>query len=261
MKHPRNFLVAAICLIGAQVQAHEFWIEPLGYQVATGDTAQATFNVGQDFKGPSYSYIPGRSVRFDQVIGEQVAPVQALVGDNPAFSLADAPEGLLVVVHETGVSSLQYSEEGKFERFVTHKALETGGVTHTLPFVELYQRHAKALIGVGASQGQDRALGLRHEIVALANPYVDDLSDGLPVQVLYEGAPRAQAQVELFAKAPDGSVVVTLHTTDAEGIARLPLTTGHSYLADSVVLEPLVPAADGDPVWMTYWAALTFGAP
>lgn len=250
-----------MCLIGAQVQAHEFWIEPLDYMVAPGDTAQASFNVGQDFKGPSYSYIPGRSVRFDQVVGGAVSEVQALVGDNPAFSLSDVPEGLLVVAHETGISSLSYSEDGKFERFVAHKALETGGVVHALPFVELYQRHAKTLIGIGAAQGQDSVLGLRHEMVALANPYVDDLSGGLPVQVLYEGAPRAGAQVELFAKAPDGTVTITLHTTDTEGIARLPMMSGQSYLADSVVLEPLVPAAEGDAVWFTHWAALTFAAP
>jgi len=64
------------------------------------------------------------------------------------------------------------------------------------------------------------------EIVALANPYTDDLSAGLPVQVFYDNAVRADAQVELFAKSADGSVEITTYRTDANGIATLPVQPG-----------------------------------
>lgn len=265
--HPLKFLTAALCLFGCVAQAHEFWIEPQAYQIEPGDTALATFHVGQEFKGPNFLYIPGRTNLFEQVAGGQRSPVQATVGDNPAFQLSDAPEGLLIVAHETSDSTLLYREFAKFEKFVAHKdfkGLPEAHIARGLPqegFRERYRRFAKALIGVGNAAGQDVEIGMRTEIVAMANPYVDDVTKGMPVKVLFEQAPRADAQVELFEKAPDGTVSVTLHRTDDTGVAVLPVQTGHSYLVDAVVLLPLQPETENDPVWYSLWAALTFAVP
>lgn len=271
MRYPLTFLVAALCAFASAAQAHEFWIEPETYTVAAGDPVQATFNVGQAFKGPSFIYIPGRSVLFDQITGDMRAPVDATVGDNPAFQLAAAPEGLLIVAHEARVQTLTYSTWEKFQTFADHKdfARDFGDMraahdARGLPpegFKEAYSRYVKALIGVGAAAGADRALGLRTEIIALANPYTDDLSAGLPVQVLLEGAPRADAQVEVFEKDADGAVEITLHRTDASGVAVLPVRSGHSYLVDAVTLLPLEPETPDAPVWLSLWAALTFAVP
>ncbi len=247
--------------------AHEFWISPERYQIAMGEDAVAHLRVGQEFKGPAFSYIDRQVTRFDLVQGETVAPVIARTGDNPAMDVTLDDEGLWIVVHETADSTLTYREWEKFEAFVAHKAFPGVLGDHAargLPeagFKESYRRFAKALIAVGDGAGQDRAVGLRTEIVALANPYTDDLSDGLPVQVLFEGAPRAQAQVELFAKAADGSVTVTLHQTDAEGRVSLPVKPGTEYLVDAVKMIPLEPEAETDPVWKSLWAALTFKTP
>jgi hypothetical protein len=105
-------------------------------------------------------------------------------------------------------------------------------------------------------------MGLAIEIVALANPYTDDLTAGLPVLVLLDASPRGDAQVELFETAPDGTVTTTLHRTDAEGRVTLPVRPGMEYLVDSVVLRALPnndPAAG--PVWHSDWASLTFRTP
>ena len=127
--------------------------------------------------------------------------------------------------------------------------------------VERYSRHAKSLMAVDGGDGSDRARGLLTEIVAGANPYTEDMSGGMPVQVLYEGAPRQDVQVELFDRAPDGSVTVTLHRTDAEGRVTLPVVPGHAYLVDSVVLRALEPATEAGEVWESLWASLTFAVP
>jgi hypothetical protein len=65
----------------------------------------------------------------------------------------------------------------------------------------------------------------------------------------------------MFERAPDGAVEVTLHEADAEGRVMLPVRPGFEYLLDSVAIESLDPAEDGDPVWKTHWAALTFAVP
>ena len=260
---------AALCIAAAQVQAHEFWIAPERFEVPEGEPVAASFRNGEKLRGSSLSFLPNRSERFDMVVRGETRPVPARIGDDPAFAVADLPEGLVVIVHETAPRRLTYADkDGRtgWERFVAftgHKAMrgvleahrERGlaeeGVT------ERYRRFAKALVAVGDGAGADAPTGMLTEIVAEANPYADDLSAGLPVRVLMDGAPRADAQVELFEEDAEGVVSITKHRTDAEGRAVLPVKPGHSYLADAVAMR----AAEGDAQWESLWAALTFAVP
>lgn len=262
-----KIFAASICILAPQVQAHEFWIDAEDYTVPSGDPVSARFVNGENLAGSALSWIPNRSVRFDMVVEDEVREVPARIGDNPAFSVADLPDGLLTILHETTDRSLIYSEWAKWVKFTDHKALQSaqqGHLDRGLPqelFSESFRRFAKALIAVGDGAGQDADRGLLIEIVAEANPYTADVSGGLPVQVLYRGAPRAEAQIEMFEKDAAGEVAITLHTTDAEGRAVVPVLPGHTYLLDSVAIEPLEPEKVGDPVWQTNWAALTFAVP
>ncbi|WP_261384857.1 DUF4198 domain-containing protein [Vannielia litorea] len=259
----------AMCLSAAlPAAAHEFWISPDAYAVPVGGTLSAEFRVGQEFKGAGYVFVPGRSERFEVVTPEGVVEVTPRVGDRPALNIPAPAEGLNVVVHQTGELSLTYKDMAQFRRFIEHKdwaALETVHRERGLPeerFKEAYRRYAKSLIAVGNADGADRAMGLEIEIVAVKNPYVDDLSGGMVVDVIYDGAARADAQVEILDKAPDGTVEVSQIRTDATGRAVFPVTPGHEYLVDSVVVraEPNEDAEAG-PVWRSLWASLTFRVP
>ena len=76
-----------------------------------------------------------------------------------------------------------------------------------------------------------------------------------------QGEPRADVQVEVFARPPAGDVEVSLHRTNEAGVAVIPIEAGNEYLVDSVVLLPTDPDSDGDPVWRSLWASLTFRTP
>lgn len=262
-----------MCIFAAPVQAHEFWIEAEDYTVASGEPVIASFRNGQEMSGSALSYIPRRSVLFDMVVDGKVVEVPSRIGNNPAFNVAGLPDGLLTILHETTDTDLTYTEKDgrsgweRFAAFVEHKDLgdvaaehEARGIPQENPG-ERYSRFAKALVAVGDGAGEDMRRGLRTEFVIGANPYVDDLSGGLPVQLFFEDAPKADAQIEMFDKSPDGSVEITLHRTDIEGRATLPVEVGHEYLLDSVTILPIEPAAEGDPAWQTLWAALTFAVP
>ena len=257
----------ALTLLPMTVTAHEFWIDPLSYMVPPGGTLAATLRVGENFSGAEQSYLDRNFVRFDMQCDGTLDPVPGRAGDRPALNVSAPRDGLCVIIHQTKDYTLTYREWQKFVNFVEHKDFEGVLAEHAargLPetgFVELYSRYAKSLIAVGDAVGADAEVGLVTEIVAELNPYTDDMSGGFPIRVLYNGDPRADAQVELFARPPSGEVEVSLHRTDSDGRVTLPVRAGYSYLADAVVLRPLEPKDEKDPVWESLWASLTFAVP
>lgn len=247
------------------VSAHEFWIAPEPYQVAVGETFTAQFKNGENFEGINLGFFDRRSERFDYTLDGETRALSPRIGNIPVLDMQAPAEGLMVIAHETTPSSVTYKEWTKFQSFAEHKDfpdIRTRHLARDLPeegFSESYTRHVKALIGVGSSEGSDSVLGLETEFVALANPYTDDLTDGFPVQLLYQGAPRADAQIEVFARDAAGAVSVSLYRTDDEGRARIPVNSGSEYLLDAVVLRES--PQDAKDVWETLWAALTFRVP
>ncbi len=252
------------------VSAHEFWIEPVRYHVETGERLQAKFKNGENFEGSTLSFFDRSSARFEMRADGDVIAIEPRAGDSPALDVASpTDDGLVVVVHETTPSFVTYREWAKFLKFADHKDFTSAEQDHLAAewpqemFRERYTRHAKALFAVGTGEGADRSMGLKTEIVALTNPYGEDFDNQMKVSVLLEGEPRPDAQVEVFDRAPDDAVTVTLHRTDSTGQAVIPVVPGHEYLFDAVVLHvaPDEQTQDLPVLWETYWAALTFKVP
>ncbi|WP_341365882.1 DUF4198 domain-containing protein [Yoonia sp. BS5-3] len=264
-----RILALILGLITAPAAAHEFWIEPIAYQIAPDRTLEAHLVNGQEFAGTRIAYFPGRFVNFVLFSGEEAARVQGRPGDTPALNQAPLNEGLHIAAYQSRNETVGYETWEKFQTFVDHKdfgdvlSLHQARGLPEADFEEVYGRYVKTLIGVGHSAGADRRVGLETEIVALNNPYTDDLSDGFSVQVHYRNQLRADTQVEVFSKAPDYSVTIALYRTNAEGIATFPVEPGHEYMVDAVVLrEPSAElASETGAVWQSLWANLTFAVP
>ncbi|MFO7724692.1 MAG: DUF4198 domain-containing protein [Oceanipulchritudo sp.] len=272
-RHKRRFhplLVLLLAVIpGTPLAAHEFWIEPMTYRLDPGDRLEAHVVNGENFKGPKVPYAPRHFIRFEQVSGERSRPVRGRPGQTPALRERPLDEGLLILVYTSRPDRADYATFEELLAFAEHKdfaGFEKRHRARDLPTTEIgevYTRYAKSLVAVGTGSGEDRHLDLETELVALANPYTDELGDTLPVKAFYAGSPRPNARVELFEKAPDGRVSVTRHRTDASGVAHLPVKPGHAYLADAVVLREPGPelARSHDAAWETLWASLTFSVP
>ncbi len=269
MFRPIRILAPLLALtLAPPVLGHEFWLSPQAYRIAPGEAILTDIRVGQEFEGPPSVYIPRAIARFDMVTARGTRALEGRLGDRPAGQIGDAEEGLLVLVHETTDAIVNYTDFDKFADFARHKDFAWAIEDHrarglnTDSFRETYRRYAKTLIAVGDGAGQDRRTGLDFELVALANPYTDDLSGGMPVQLWHLGAPLPDTQIELFAKDSAGAVTITLHRTDADGVVRLPMRAATEYLVDSVLLEPRDPETDTQgAVWHSKWAALTFQTP
>lgn len=253
-------IAAILVLLAAPAAAHEFWISPTDYMPAAGEATAADIRVGEGFSGAAYAYFPRSITRFEVVAGGEAGPVEGTVGDRPALAPRVLPEGLVVVVHETGDSRLVYDEAERFARFAAHKGFPEVAEGAEMPVVEIYRRYAKSLIGVGDAEGSDAPVGLYAELTALANPYTDDLSSGMSVRLTEDGAPVPDYQVEVFALSPGAEeAAIETYPTDADGVATFPVEPGTEYMVDSVLMRPLPDRPDAD--WMSHWANLTFRTP
>lgn len=239
--------------------AHEYWIEAEDFTLNPGAPLTANLKVGQDLNGDRLSYFPPGFVRFDFFDADGSRPVEGRIGDRPALSADGLAEGLTIVALETTPSSLKWTNPERFAGFLEYDGLEWVTDVHTargLPeadFSESYTRYAKSLIAVGDGAGSDQVTGLLFELVALENPYTN--SDTLPVQLLYQGQPKADTQVALFHRASDGMVTRELFLSDANGQAFIPRRGDGLSLLSAVHMIPL---EDGPHVWHSLWASLTF---
>ncbi|SEW09840.1 Uncharacterized conserved protein, contains GH25 family domain [Cognatiyoonia koreensis] len=258
-----------LALLGGPALAHEFWIEPGDYTIGVQTMIQGDLVNGQDFQGGRQPYLTQRFVRFQMFSDGRLAPVGGRNGDNPAVNVAPLGEGLHVLSYQSTPATLDYESWEKFQNFIDHKGFGDVRTRHDargLPdsgFVEVYTRYSKSLVGVGSAGGSDVRTGLETEIVAMTNPYTDSLSSGMQFQLFYGNAPRANARFEVFEKAPNGAVNVTFYQTDGNGRVAVPVKSGHSYMADAVVLrEPSAAlAANTGAVWETLWANITWAVP
>ncbi|MEM9968182.1 MAG: DUF4198 domain-containing protein [Pseudomonadota bacterium] len=266
----RSLSLAFACLTAPSLAAHEFWIEPHLYQIDAGERLQADFKNGETFRGITLAFFEQSSARFSMMVEGRETEVQPRLGDLPALNVpAPTQDGLVVVVHETTSSTVTYNDWQKFLRFVAHKDFPNAAREHLeagwpkTGFRESYTRHVKALVAVGSGAGQDQPAGLKTEFVALSNPYADGFDNDMRIQLLLDGAPRPDAQVEVFERSPSGDVRVSLHRTLSDGTAVIPVKSNHTYLFDAVVLNRASEAAQTAkaPLWQTFWAALTFHVP
>ena len=265
-----TLLTCAALLAGAAPpsRAHELWVAPEDFAVEMGEEIIADLRVGEDFKGEVRAYLPFLVDRLEVTIGDETRPVEGRMGDIPAMRIGSWDEGLAIAVFVSKGSQVEYDSWEMFETFLASKGLEAIADQHRargLPeanFTETYRRFAKSLVQIGAGAGEDRAIGLEAELVALANPYLDDVSGGLAVRFTHAGAAVAEAPVSIWARDAAGNVSRSQALTDAAGVATVAVEPGRRYLVAAVVMKPAEPSQDTDaPVWESLWPSLTFAVP
>lgn len=254
---------------GAQAgQPPEFWIAPERYQIGPDEPVVANLRTGRRFEGENMGFAAAGLHRFELLLGEHHLPIEGRSGDIPAVDQPVAEEGLVQIVHESSGPVVVWTDWTDFTAFVNIRNFPWAIEDHHdrgLPEAGFRQgalRFAKALIAVGNGAGKDGAVGLEAEIVALVNPYTDDLSQGIPLLVLYQGKPLKNARITVQCRDASGIVTRRVQRTDMEGRLKAAAQPGTEYLIDAVVLRPLTGSSKANsPVWEALWASLTFRTP
>tara|TARA_R110002020_G_scaffold47651_8_gene135595 strand:+ start:920 stop:1696 length:777 start_codon:yes stop_codon:yes gene_type:complete len=252
------------CAPATPVSAHEFWIEPQDFTVEAGEEISADIRIGQDFKGDAFPYIPSRFAAFRRHDRDGETDAEGTTGDLPALTLEPRTEGLTLFTYVSVAERIRFQDWEKFAFYLDYEGLDAIPDLHDARGLarddirELYTRCAKALVAVGdAADDQDRATGMRIELVAAENPATLEPGGEIGFTLLWEGAPLADTQVALFRRGADGGETTrVLARTDQAGAVRFPLPATGTYLASSVHMVEA--PADRNADWESFWASLTF---
>ena len=258
-------LVLLSIIMAQAVSAHEFWLEPLDFEVESGSKIAAHIKVGQMLDGDTYSYYPTNFDRFDVTVGETTKPVKGRFAQSPAVEQITEETGLHVLSYVSKPSRLRYEKREVFESFLKAEGIEWVLEAHKkrglpeLDFTEMYKRFAKTLIKVGDGAGEDHEMGMLLEWVVETNPYTTENLEAVTAQLLYQGKPFEGSHVVVFTKLND-EVTRQTFTTDKEGRVTIPVAKGGLFLVNAVhMIEPTKEQAGGrDAEWMSLWASTTY---
>ena len=247
---------------------HELWIDTTDFRVEKDTEINLNLRNGENFDGFSLGYFDRSVEKLYWRQNENQFNNTSRQGDIPALKIAPDENGLVTAVYVSKPSIIKYKEFKKFKNFAIAKHSQSAIDLHlnsnfpTENFSEIYTRYSKALLGVGGAKGSDKANDLELELIALQNPYTDDISSGIEILTLYQGRPQAFTTLNVFERSnADLRVNSYVVKSDEKGIAKVKVENDNAYLIDNVILRPANDKLlkDKGVIWESLWAALTFG--
>lgn len=263
----------ALLLAGTgAARAHDFWVQPVNYQVAADELLPITLQVGH---GPfrQRSPLPVRRItRF-----AAIAPNAQSIDLRSSLHLGAAAEdgslqlqqpGTYIVMLETDNRAQSHLPSIRFNDYVRAEGLtavlEQRQRTHQMDAdgSENYSRHSKALVQVRAPHAESSPLvtqpvGMTLEIVPDVDPYAAPRPASLPVHVLFEGKPLSGALIKLTNLDQDAEPVET-HVTSADGGSRFMMPDRGRWLLNVIWSKPLPASRETD--FETWFSSLSFGS-
>jgi len=259
-------IAALVTLLPGSVGAHDYWIEPVFADGASGATVSLRMLVGEALVSTEERELQrDRTVRLDHVSASGVADLlaEAPDGARPLVEVRLTERGGHLIEVERAFASIELPPD-RFERY-----LRVEGLGHVVrerrrrgesdrPGRERYARCLSALVRVDAEPDEVFAhdAGCRLAMLPEVDPSLLARGDRLRFRVRFDTAPLADAVVDLYVRDRRGRVSHRRIRTDAEGRAgvRLP-ATGFAVLRTVTMVRSQVPdAAD----WESWWSSYSF---
>lgn len=259
-------LACFFCLFPSFLIAHEYWLEPINFQLSDDQRLMANVKIGTDLAGDNHAYIPDHFKSFDLTMNGKTKPIENSFAARPPVNQSTSGNSLGILSAESGINVVNYKEAGIFLKFLENEGLSEVHAQHKargLPdsgFDEAYRRYAKSLIKIGNGKGQDKALGLTLEWIIENNPYKTD-DDYIVARLEWQGKALAETQASVFRKEND-VVSRQLFQTDQAGKIRIPRESG-LFLINAVKMtlpspETLKAPKAKKAVWESHWASMTY---
>ena len=282
-RHPRSRIVAttitataAVLVFFAIAEAHDFWLIPDPFRVASGAQVEIYGQTSSRFPTSESAVSPDR-VADARILGatasERIANLSQR-GTSLVFRHRPQSAGQRVVavalhprsVRESAASFRRYLElEGAPEALarVDREGLLRGRDSVT----RRYAKYAKTVVEVGTGSARAFARVAEHplEFVPERDPAAIRPGDTLVVRLLYRGRPLANARVHAGSvPAAEGrprldasSASPDLHlTSGSDGRLGVPVATGGLWNIRALHVVQADPGSGAD--WDTHWATFVF---
>ena len=253
--------------------AHDLWLVPARFAVAPGAKIAVALNTGDTFPASEGAVKPERVERASVVTAEGTTPITSFraEGKSTVAEVTAPREGGGAVVEVVLAPVATKQPRASFDEFVRHEGLDEAAAAlarqpaRRAEERRTYAKYAKTLLRVGGGGGAAalyaRPLGHRLEIVPEADPYSLGRGAALPVRLLFDGRPLANAR--LVVGSTDAATATQSNMpgvrTDKDGRAQLrTVRPGGPHYVHALHMIPSAGRADVE--WESFWATLTFEA-
>ncbi len=257
--------LTSVCLLilASTTFGHDLWLIPHP-KITLGKVSHIQANSGMDF--PVSESAPDTSLFTKRVLvspdgKELILDADGKEGTSGLMKFTPEKEGIYIGAVTTRKRIITLSAE-RFNAYlvsdgmphiylerVKEKTLDKEGV-------EQYSKSPKVLFRVGNGKTGDpcKEIGLPLEIIPTKNPFTLKVGDTLPVKVLFQGKPLANAPLG-WDHPGDGEPPSGTVRTNEKGEALIPLAkTGLMTIRLTHMTRP----KKADHEWESFWTTLSF---
>lgn len=280
-RRARRVLVAALAaavgvgVAAGSLSAHDFWLVPNAFAVATGGTLAVRGQTSTRFPTSVSAVVPERvaDARLLGAAGAERIGDLSVEGKSLLLRSRPASDGQRVVaialvprISRTAPQALQRYLALEGAPALAERYAREGRFAGTDSLTQRTAKMAKTLVEVGRAGPRAFAQAAGHalEFVPVTDPAAARVGDTLAVRLLFRGAPLADAHLHggaVIAGAPSDSATAAGAApdvelvTDAQGVARVPLARAGLWNVRTVHGAP---AAGEARAWDVHFATLVF---
>ncbi len=254
----RLVLPFTLTVFSISVSAHDFWIVPHNPEGAVKDNVVFELRIGPGWPGKRSVRLPGLISTFDAWDEKGKFPVSGHERALVIGHLKNRVSGATVVGLTTNGAQITLSAT-EFEDYLREEGLNKirqsrqKSQESNQPGTEIFTRFAKTIILVdGRSEGYDRHVGLRRELVLQTDPMLFQPEKPVVLSLLAEGKPLPGIQVKAMLNTTPPTQLKAI--TDQAGKVTFRLPAEGEWLFSAVDMEP---SSDPDAEWHSLWASLT----
>lgn len=238
--------------------AHDLYLMPQKFRPAKGEVILLSVHTADGFPMSDQPMDPARIIAVPAISLDSWR--MANKATHALVSVKDGSQYFAIFTKQRflEMESDKFDDYLKAEGLTAQLALRKQKNETTIKSREMYAKYAKAYVIAGQSTPMfAKPLGMKAEIVPLADPASLKPGDSLPIEVLFDGKPLPDAQVEL-ALSESGSAKSSLQIagrTGPNGRLTVRIPSAGKIRLHSIAMDRVnQPTHD----WESYWASLTF---
>ncbi|HEY5824213.1 MAG TPA: DUF4198 domain-containing protein [Cyclobacteriaceae bacterium] len=260
----RIVVTSIVCLVGALVSAHEFWLQPKKYKYNVGEEMKVDFMVGEGFTGELWDLavhkVEKSEMHFAGGFADLTKQVKPTRGNNLSYKFLKEGTHLLTLqsnaayIESEGAEFNEYLKEDGLDN-ITELRTKNGELNKSSK--EFYQRFAKVLVQSGSKTDNtfSKRVNFPVEIVPMSNPYALKSGDYLECRVFFQNRPSAHQLVKVWSHVVNRIFLHNIYTED-DGTLKFPISNSGPWMVSTV---KMIPSDKEGADYKSMWASLVFG--